>query len=138
MRVSGAKVSSLLKTGVVLFCFMCLFFATYMASRYECQKTETEIQSRKVKELEEEVHELTAINKELLRIRTVLAQEKEQVVKEVNTLREKCIEFEDWRHAIEEGISKGDFAAIQQSTDTGDGKKGPFETDEHSNPQVAP
>ena len=100
----NTKVSRLLKIGIVLFCFMCLFFATYMASKYEYQKTETEIQAGKVKELEEKVHELSTTNQELLHIRSALAQEKEQMAKEINTLREKCLEFEGWKHAIEKEV----------------------------------
>jgi Na+-transporting methylmalonyl-CoA/oxaloacetate decarboxylase gamma subunit len=95
------KISSILKIGMVLFCFMCLFFATYMASRYESQKAETEIQASKVKELEEKIHELSAINQELLQIRSLLAQEKEQMVKEINALQEKCHDLEGWKDAIE-------------------------------------
>ena len=73
MMTSGTKASSFLKIGVVLFCFMCLFFATYMASRYEHQKTKTEIQVSKARELEEKIRELTTANKELLDIRAALA-----------------------------------------------------------------
>ncbi|MFN3531335.1 MAG: hypothetical protein ACK41Q_02315 [Candidatus Brocadia sp.] len=138
MMVSGAKVSSLLKVGTVLFCFMCLFFATYMASRYEHQKTETEIQTNKVKELEEKVHELSAINRELLQIRSVLVQEKDQMEKEINALREKCLEFEGWKHATEKETLKGDLATNQQSDDTGDVKKRLLEIDEQINPPIAP
>lgn len=138
MMVSGTKVSSLLKIGAVLFCFMCLFFATYMASRYEHQKTETEIQTNKVKKLQEKIHELSATNQELLQIRSVLVQEKERMAKEINSLREKCLEFEGWKHAIEKETLKGDLATNQQSDDTGDGKKRPLEIDEQINPPIAP
>ena len=134
----GAKVSGFLKIGVVLFCFMCLFFATYMASKYEHQKTRTEIQIGKLKELEEKIRELSTINQELLQIRSVLVQEKEHMAKEISTLREKHIESEGWKHAIGQEALEGDFATNQQLTDTDDVKKKLFEGDEQSNPQVAP
>jgi len=120
MHIS-TKVSNLLKIGIVLFCFMCLFFATYMASKYEYQKTETEIQAGKVKELEEKVHELSTTNQELLHIRSALAQEKEQMAKEINTLREKCLEFEGWKHAIEKEALSSSLTTNHQSM--GDVKK---------------
>jgi septal ring factor EnvC (AmiA/AmiB activator) len=115
MMAGGAKVSGLLKIGVVLFCFMCLFFATYMTSKYEHQKTETEIQASKVKELEEKIHELFTTNQELLHIRSALVQEKEQLAKEINTLREKQIESEGWKHALEQEPLTSDLATNQQS-----------------------
>lgn len=90
-------ISKFIKIGVMLFCFMCLFFAINMASKYECQKTETEIQSNKVKELEGKIRELAIINQELLHIRTVLAQEKEQLTKEIRSLQKKYPELEDWK-----------------------------------------
>lgn len=110
----GAKVSGLLKIGVVLFCFMCLFFATYMTSKYEHQKTKTEIQISKLKELEEKIRELSIINQELLQIRSVLVQEKEHMAKEINTLREKHIESEGWKHAIGQETLESDLATNQQ------------------------
>lgn len=134
----GAKVSGFLKIGVVLFCFMCLFFATYMASKYEHQKTKTEIQIGKLKELEEKIRELATTNQELLQIRSVLVQEKEHMAKEINTLREKHIESEGWKHAIGQETLEGDLATNQQLTDTDDVKKKLFEGDEQSNPQIAP
>lgn len=123
MMAGGAKVSGLLKIGVVLFCFMCLFFATYMTSKYEHQKTKTEIQISKLKELEEKIRELSIINQELLQIRSVLVQEKEHMAKEINTLREKHIESEGWKHAIGQETLESDLATNQQSTDTADVKK---------------
>ena len=134
----GAKVSGFLKIGVVLFCFMCLFFATYMASKYEHQKTRTEIQIGKLKELEEKIRDLSTTNQELLQIRSVLVQEKEHMAKEISTLREKHIESEGWKHAIGQETLEGDLATNQQLTDTDDVKKKLFEGDEQSNPQVAP
>ena len=82
---------------------MCLFFAINMASKYEHQQTETKIQTNKVKELEEKIHELSSTNQELMQIRYNLVHEKEQMAKEIKTLQEKCLEFEDWKHAIEKG-----------------------------------
>lgn len=120
--ISSAKVSGLLKTGVVLFCFMCLFFATYMASRYEHQKAKTEIQTSKVRELEEKVHELSAINRELQHIRSALVQEKGEMAKEISALREKCLAFEDWKRATGEETLKRDSAAGRQSADTDEEK----------------
>lgn len=114
MMAGGAKVSGLLKIGVVLFCFMCLFFATYMTSKYEHQKTKTEIQISKLKELEEKIRELSIINQELLQIRSALVQEKEQMAKEINTLREKHIESEGWKHAIGQETLESDLATNQQ------------------------
>ena len=113
MHVSN-KVSSFFKIGAVLFCFMCLFFATYMASRYEHVKTETEIQAHKVKELEEKYHELSRINQELLQTRAVLIQEKEQMVQKINMLREKNVGFEDWIHTREKEAPGGEISASQQ------------------------
>lgn len=121
--VSSIRVSRFLRIGTVLFCFMCLFFATYMASRYEHQKTETEIQTYKVKELEDKIRELSTTNQELLHIRSALVQEKEQMAKEINTLREKCLEFEGWKHAVEKETLKSDLATNQESGDTNDVKK---------------
>ncbi len=114
MMAGGAKVSGLLKIGTVLFCFMCLFFATYMTSKYEHQKTKTEMQISKLKELEEKIRELSIINQELLQIRSVLVQEKEHMAKEINTLREKHIESEGWKHAIEQETLESDLATNQQ------------------------
>lgn len=99
----STRAPKFLKMGVVLFCFMCLFFAINTASKYEHQKTETEIQTNKVKDLKEKIHELSSTNQELVQIRYNLVQEKEQMAKEIKTLREKCLEFEDWKHAIEKG-----------------------------------
>ncbi len=96
------NISKFLKTGAILFCLMCLFFATHMASKYEHQKTETEIQCNKVKELEERVHELTNANLELSRIRHALVQEKEQLCKEINTLQDKHVGMEDWKIATKD------------------------------------
>lgn len=115
MMAGGAKVSGLLKIGTVLFCFMCLFFATYMTSKYEYQKTKTEIQISKLKELEEKIRELSIINQELLQIRSVLVQEKEHMAKEINTLREKQIESEGWKHALEQEPLTSDLTTNQQS-----------------------
>ncbi|MBI2471726.1 MAG: hypothetical protein HYV59_10870 [Planctomycetes bacterium] len=91
------KASKFLKIGTVLFCLMCLFFAINMASKYEQQKTETEIHLSKVKELEEKIHELSAINQELLQMRYSLVQEKEQLTKEISALREKYAEADEWK-----------------------------------------
>ena len=91
------KSSKFLKIGTVLFCLMCLFFAINMASKYEQQKTETEIHCSKVKELEEKIHELSIINQELLQMRYALVQEKDQLTKEISALREKHAEAEDWK-----------------------------------------
>ena len=91
------KASKFLKIGTVLFCLMCLFFAINMASKYEQQKTEIEIHRSKVKELEEKIHALSAINQELLQMRYALVQEKEQLTKEISALREKYAEAEDWK-----------------------------------------
>ena len=91
------KASTFLKIGIVLFCFMCLFFATNMAAKYERQKTETEIHRSKVKELEEKVHELSTINQELLQMRYALVQEKDRLTKEIAALREKYAEADDWK-----------------------------------------
>ncbi|MCF6156611.1 MAG: hypothetical protein E3K36_15560 [Candidatus Brocadia sp.] len=123
MIASSIKISRFLKIGTVLFCFMCLFFATYMASRYEHQKTETEIQTYKVKELEDKIRELSAANQELLHIRSALAQAKERMAKEIDALREKYLEFEGWGHAVEKETLKGDLATNQESGDTDDVKK---------------
>src|SRR5574337_1350609 len=120
MHIS-TKVSSLLKIGIVLFCFMCLFFATYMASKYEYQKTETEIKTNKVKELEENIDKFSTINQELLHIRSVLVQEKEHMDKEISTLREKCLEVEGWKHAIEKESLRSSLTTDHQSM--GDVKK---------------
>ena len=93
----STKASRFLTIGIVLFCFMCLFFATNMAAKYERQKTETEIHRSKVKELEEKVHELSTINQELLQMRYALVQEKDQLTKGISALREKYAEVEDWK-----------------------------------------
>lgn len=138
MMDGGAKVSGFLKIGVVLFCFMCLFFATYMTSKYEHQKTETEIQASKVKELEEKIRELSATNQDLLHIHSALVQEKEQMANEINTLREKYLEIEGWKHAIEQETLKSDLAQNQQTTDTDAVKKRLIEGDEQSKPQISP
>lgn len=91
------KSSKFLKIGTVLFCLMCLFFAINMASKYEQQKTATEIHCSKVKELEEKIHELSIINQELLQMRYALVQEKELLTKEISALREKYAEADDWK-----------------------------------------
>ena len=93
----STKASRFLTIGIVLFCFMCLFFATNMAAKYEHQKTETEIHRSKVKELEEKVQELSTINQELLQMRYALVQEKDRLTKEIAALREKYAEAEDWK-----------------------------------------
>lgn len=93
----STKASKFLKIGIVLFCFMCLFFATNMAAKYEHQKTETEIHCSKVKELEEKIHELSTINQELLQMRYTFVQEKDQLTKEIAALREKYGEGDDWK-----------------------------------------
>ncbi len=93
----STKVSMFLKIGIVSFCFMCLFFATNMAAKYEQQKTETDIHRSKVKELEEKIHELSTINQELLHMRYALVQEKDQLTKEIAALREKYGEADDWK-----------------------------------------
>ena len=93
----STKASRFLTIGIVLFCFMCLFFATNMAAKYERQKTETEIHRSKVKELEEKVHELSTVNQELLQMRYALVQEKDQLTKEIAALREKYAEADDWK-----------------------------------------
>lgn len=113
MHVSN-KASSFLKIGAVLFCFMCLFFATYMASRYEHAKTETEIQAHKVKELEEKYQELSMIHQELLQTRTVLIQEKEQMGQEINMLQGKNIRPEDWIHTREKKTPDSAASTNQQ------------------------
>ena len=91
------KASQFLKIGIVLFCLMCLFFATNMAAKYERQKTETEIHRSKVKELEEKVHELSTVNQELLQMRYALVQEKDRLTKEIAALHEKYGEGDDWK-----------------------------------------
>lgn len=113
MHIS-TKAASFLKIGAVLFCFMCLFFATYMASRYEHAKTETEIQAHKVKELEEKYQELSMIHQELLQTRTVLIQEKEQMGQEINMLQGKNIRPEDWIHTREKKTPDSEASTNQQ------------------------
>lgn len=93
----STKASKFLTIGIVSFCFMCLFFATNMAAKYEHQKTETEIHRSKVKELEEKIHELSTINQELLQMRYALVQEKDRLTKEIAALREKYGEGDDWK-----------------------------------------
>jgi len=93
----STKASRFLTIGIVLFCFMCLFFATNMAAKYEHQKTETEIYLSKVKELEEKVRELSTVNQELLQMRYALVQEKDQLTKEIAALRQKYAEADDWK-----------------------------------------
>ncbi len=93
----STKASRFLTIGIVLFCFMCLFFATNMAAKYEQQKTETDIHRSKAKELEEKIHELSIINQELLHMRFALVQEKDQLTKEIAALREKYGEGDDWK-----------------------------------------
>lgn len=132
MSAGGVKASGFLKIGVVLFCFMCLFFATYMTSKYEHQKTKTEIQIGKLKELEENIRDLSTINQELLQICSALVQEKEHMAKEINSLREKHIESEGWKHAIGQETLEGDFATNQQLTDTDDVKKRLFDGEKPS------
>ena len=76
---------------------MCLFFAINTASKYEYQKSETEIHRNKVMELEEKVNELSLINQELMQMRSALVIEKEQMSKENNALLEKHSESDDWK-----------------------------------------
>ena len=97
MNQISHRTSKFLKIGVVLFCLMCLFFAINMASKYEHQKSETEIHCNKVKELEEKVNELSRINQELMQMRSALVIEKEHLAKENNALREKYSESDDWK-----------------------------------------
>lgn len=113
MHISN-KASSFLKIGAVLFCFMCLFFATYMASRYEHAKTETEIQANKVKEFEKKYQELSMIHQELLQTRTVLIQEKELLIQEINMLRGKNIGPEDWMHTKEKMTPVSEVSTSQK------------------------
>lgn len=127
MHVS-AKASGFLKIGAVLFCFMCLFFATYMASRFEQEKTTTEIQTVIIKELEEKCQELSLINRELLQTRTVLLQEKEQMSREIEMLRVKTIGFEDWKHAVGKetpgtSVSPGDESIPDEKKMPHDGRE---------------
>ena len=93
----SSNASKFLKICIVLFCFMCLFFATNMAAKYEHQKTETEIHRSKVKELEDKIQELSTINQELLQMRYALVQEKDRLTKEIAALREKYAEADDWK-----------------------------------------
>ena len=97
MNQISHRTSKFLKIGVVLFCLMCLFFAINMASKYEHQKSETELHCNKVKELEEKVNELSRINQELMQMRSALVIEKEHLAKENNALREKYSESDDWK-----------------------------------------
>ncbi len=98
MLQPGQKSSKFLKMGVVAFCLMCLFFAINMASKYEQQKTETEIHRVKAEELEEKVRELSALNRELLHVRAALSQEKEQLAREISTLRgQQHAGTDDWK-----------------------------------------
>ena len=97
MNQISHRTSKFLKIGVVLFCLMCLFFAINTASKYEYQKSETEIHRNKVMELEEKVNELSLINQELMQMRSALVIEKEQLAKENNALREKHSESDDWK-----------------------------------------
>lgn len=90
-----------LKIGAIVFCLMCLFFAINMASKYEHQKTETEIHRTKAKELEEKIHELSMANRELLQIRHTLVQEKALLSKEIDSLQEKYSTREDWKITTE-------------------------------------
>jgi len=120
------KASTFLKIGIVLFCFMCLFFATNMAAKYEHQKTETEIHCSKVKELEEKIHELSTINQELLQVRYALVQEKDQLTKEIAALREKYAEADDWKLT-----TKKETSPAMQSDNTAPAMK-PEETQETS------
>ena len=113
----GTKISNVLKIGTVLFCLMCLFFAINTASKYEHQKSEAEIQTKRVKELEEKIHELSTTNQELLQMRTVVMQEKEQMVKEISILQQKCLEYEDWKLAIEKEKLSNNQITNHQSID---------------------
>jgi len=85
-----------------------------MASRYEHEKTKTEIQAHKVKELEEKYEELSMIHQEVLQTRTDLIQEKEQLVGEITMLRKKNIGFEDWNHTMEKETPGSAVSASQQ------------------------
>lgn len=97
IMILNPHISKFIKIGAVLFCFMCLFFAINTASKYEYQKTETKIQGNKVRELEEKIRELTITNQELLNIRMILAQDREQLKKEISALQKKYPELEDWK-----------------------------------------
>ncbi len=97
MKQLNHKASKYLKIGAVLFCVMCLFFAVNMASKYEGQKSQTEIHLKKAKELEERINELSRANQELMQVRQALVQEKEQLAKEISSLREKHPASEDWK-----------------------------------------
>ena len=113
-----SNISKLLKIGTALFCLMCLFFAINMASKYEHQKTQTEIQRNKVKELEEKIDSLSTANQELLHMRDSLLQEKEQLAKEISSLREKYSEIKEWKLAIEKGSGENEKSLVTQP-DTG-------------------
>ncbi len=106
MRVN-VDLSRLFRIGTAAFCFMCLFFAISMASKYEQQKTKTEIHLQKVKELEEKVNELSRINQELSQMRNSLVQKKEQLAKEINNQKEISSETESWKltHTQEEALT---------------------------------
>ncbi len=129
MLQPGQKSPKFLKIGVVAFCLMCLFFAINMASKYEQQKTETEIHRAKAEELEEKMRELSALNQELMHIRATLSQEKEQLAKEVSTLREQQhAGANDWKLTSKNETSP----ALQSNTAAPDRK--PEEAQETSNP----
>ncbi|MCF6159293.1 MAG: hypothetical protein E3K32_12175 [wastewater metagenome] len=97
--------SKSLKIGAVLFCFMCLFYAVNMASKFEHQKTQTEIYKKRVKELEEKIQEVSALNQELAQIHHIPAQgKKEQGSKEIDPLQEKNPVPGDWKLTIPQGI----------------------------------
>ncbi len=93
------------KIGVVVFCFMCLFFAVQTASRYEHQKTETEKYRVKVQELEEKIHELTSINQGLLQTQQVLEYNKKQGSATIPFLEEKDSKTQDWKLAPKKELS---------------------------------
>ncbi len=128
MLQPGQKSPKFLKIGVVAFCLMCLFFAINMASKYEQQKTETEIHRAKAEELEEKMRELSALNQELMHIRATLSQEKEQLAKEVSTLRGQHAGTADWQLTSKNETSP----ALQSDTAAPDRK--PEEAQETSNP----
>jgi len=128
MLQPGQKSPKFLKIGVVAFCLMCLFFAINMASKYEQQKTETEIHRAKAAELEEKLRELSALNQELLHIRAALSQEKDQLAREVSTLRGQHAGADDWKLT-----SKNETSPALQSDTTAPDRK-PEEAQETSSP----
>jgi len=104
---ANINLSRLFRIGTAAFCFMCLFFAISMASKYEHQKTQTESHLQKIKELEKKVNELSRINQELSQMRHSLVQEKEQLAKEIHNQKEKSPETESWKltHTQEDALT---------------------------------